>query len=154
MGFEQLNIREAIKLFLSNTFVYKGRSTRTEFWWPVFALIIPIHLAISIINLLILIQNIEYLIKLVTIFPLIQVASFIPLMSATVRRLHDRNISGLWLLGGMVLGILTFALGFGGAFLTGKEQYIYVALLYIPLLVTLIIVLCLRGTEGRNRYDI
>ena len=145
---------EIIKLFLSNTFVYKGRSTRTEFWLPVFALIIPIYFVISIINYLILNQHMEYLIPFATIFPLIEAATILPLISAAVRRMHDRNISGWWLLGGIVVAILTFAFGVGGAFQTGKEQYIYVALLSMILQVCLIIVLCLRGTEGRNRYDI
>lgn len=54
------------------------------------------------------------------------------MVAATVRRLHDRNISGWWYLAYMFLSAIPFV--------------------NLAVFVVLIIVLCLKGNDGVNKY--
>lgn len=71
---------------------------------------------------------------------LFAVASLIPSLAVTVRRLHDRNLSGWYLLGFMVAAvILNMIPGIG-------------PLLYLLLAIGWLVLLALPGTPGANKY--
>jgi len=63
---------------------------------------------------------------------LFYLAVFIPTLAVSVRRLHDRNMSGWWYLGLMVLS----------------------AVPYIGIVVSIgwLVLFCLKGTSGDNRF--
>ena len=93
-----MNFTESLNTCLKKYFVFKGRASRSEYWW--FQLIVSPSYFISTI----LENEIAYFFLGVTLFTLI------PAISAGVRRLHDTNKSGFFLLisfipfiGGLVL---------------------------------------------------
>ena len=93
-----MNFTESLNTCLKKYFVFKGRASRSEYWW--FQLIVSPSYFISTI----LENEIGYFFLGITLFTLI------PAISAGVRRLHDTNKSGFFLLisfipfiGGLVL---------------------------------------------------
>ena len=89
---------ESLSTCLKKYFVFEGRASRSEYWW--FQLIVSPSYFISTI----LENEIAYFFLGITLFTLI------PAISAGVRRLHDTNRSGFFLLisfipfiGGLVL---------------------------------------------------
>ena len=89
---------ESVSTCIKKYFVFEGRASRSEYWW--FQLIVSPSYFISTVF-----QNdIAYIFLGITLFTLI------PAISAGVRRLHDTNRSGFFLLisfipfiGGLVL---------------------------------------------------
>ena len=93
-----MTFSESVSTCLKKYFVFEGRASRSEYWW--FQLIVSPSYFISTI----LENEIGYLFLGITLFTLI------PAISAGVRRLHDTNRSGFFLLisfipfiGGLVL---------------------------------------------------
>ena len=93
-----MTFSESVSVCIKKYFVFEGRASRSEYWW--FQLIVsPSYLISTIIE-----NEIGYFFLGITLFTLI------PAISAGVRRLHDTNRSGFFLLisfipfiGGLVL---------------------------------------------------
>ena len=93
-----MTFSDSVSSCLKKYFVFEGRASRSEYWW--FQLIVsPSYLISTIIE-----NEIGYFFLGITLFTLI------PAISAGVRRLHDTNRSGFFLLisfipfiGGLVL---------------------------------------------------
>ncbi len=93
-----MTFSESVSTCIKKYFVFEGRASRSEYWW--FQLIVsPSYLISSILE-----NEIAYFFLGITLFTLI------PAISAGVRRLHDTNRSGFFLLisfipfiGGLVL---------------------------------------------------
>ena len=93
-----MTFSESVSVCIKKYFVFEGRASRSEYWW--FQLIVsPSYLISTILE-----NDIAYFFLGVTLFTLI------PAISAGVRRLHDTNRSGFFLLisfipfiGGLVL---------------------------------------------------
>lgn len=102
--------------------VFGGRAQRAEYWY--FFLIYTVaYLALAIADVILGTFSMENGIGLLTgIFAL---ATLLPSLGVSIRRLHDTNRSGWWLL-----------------------------LFLIPLIGTIvaIVLLSLKGTEGENRF--
>ena len=89
---------ESVSTCLKKYFVFDGRASRSEYWW--FQLIVSPSYFISTVFE----NDIAYIFLGITLFTLI------PAISAGVRRLHDTNRSGFFLLisfipfiGGLIL---------------------------------------------------
>ncbi|GGF83958.1 MULTISPECIES: DUF805 domain-containing protein [Mameliella] len=96
----QVGMGEAVKLFFTNYIKFEGRSNRGEYWWA--------FLAIIIISFVLgLIDGMLGIMVLGTIFSL---ATLIPGIAIGVRRLHDIDKSGWWLLIGLIPVIGFFVL--------------------------------------------
>ena len=81
---------ESVSVCIKKYFVFRGRASRSEYWW--FQLIVtPSYLISEVFN-----NDIAYLFLGITFFTLI------PAISAGVRRLHDTNKSGFFLLFGLI----------------------------------------------------
>ena len=106
---------------------FDGRAARPEFWWwVVFVALVQFAAAIVLTIILIIFQNVGFLQWLsVLIFMVIVLAFILPSIAVSVRRLHDRDLSGWFYL-------LSFV-PFGG--------------------LVLFIFYVLPGTPGPNRYD-
>ena len=104
---------ESVSICIKKYFVFEGRASRSEYWW--FQLIITPSYFISMV----LDNELSYLFLGITLF------CFIPAISAGVRRLHDTNRSGFFLL-------ISFIPFIGGLILL---------FLLIP-----------EGTKGKNRF--
>ena len=85
-----MTFSESVSTCIKKYFVFKGRASRSEYWW--FQLIVtPSYLISEMFN-----NNISYFFLGITLF------TFIPAISAGVRRLHDTNKSGFFLLFGLI----------------------------------------------------
>ncbi len=82
-----MTFQESIKTCLTKYVDFVGRASRSEYWW--FVLFnIGLSVVVSLVS-----QNLGYLVSL---------ALFLPGLAAAVRRLHDTNRSGWWMLIGFV----------------------------------------------------
>lgn len=81
---------EAVKRFLSKYAVFTGRASRSEFWWG-FLFFELASLALTLLASILDISNAASSIVITVILG-------IPLVAAAVRRLHDSNKSGWWVL--------------------------------------------------------
>ena len=108
-----MTFSESVSTCLKKYFVFEGRASRSEYWW--FQLIVtPSYLISTIIE-----NEIGYFFLGILIF------AFIPAISAGVRRLHDTNRSGFFLLISFIPIIGSFILLFflipGGT--KGKNRF-------------------------------
>ncbi len=142
-----LSFKEAIKSFADKIIQFKGRSRRSEFWWPLL---------------------IEYLL---TILPthLLGVIAGLLTIPLKIRRLHDTGRSGWWW-GVSILLKLAFLIswtydivmaGLNVDELAGFEDQLARALIIkyavfgfvvFAYQIVLIIFYCLDGTQGENKY--
>jgi len=107
---------------------FDGRAARSEFWWwALFVGVVQFVAAIVLTIVLIIFQNVGFLQWLsVLIFMVIVLAFILPSIAVSVRRLHDRDLSGWWYL-----------------------------LVFVPIgSVVLFVFYILPGTPGTNRYDV
>jgi uncharacterized membrane protein YhaH (DUF805 family) len=110
-----MNFVEAISSGFSNYVKFSGRAFRSEYWyWVLFWFVGAVVTEI-----------IDSVLGLTLIYPLFSLAILLPSLAVAVRRLHDLDRSGWWIL-----------LGF------------------IPIVgfIILIIWYCSRGTPGPNRF--
>ena len=89
-----MNMIEAVKSAFSNYVNFKDRARRSEYWY--FTLFnILVSIATSVIDIFVLGFDAEGFLPLNTIFGL---ATLLPGIAVSVRRLHDIGKSGWWLL--------------------------------------------------------
>ena len=102
---------EAVKKYA----VFSGRSRRKEYWL--------FFLLLTILNIVAML--IDRAMGMATLQGIVVLGLLIPNIAVSVRRLHDRDKSGWWVL-----------------------------LIFIPLIgaIILIVWFCLRGTVGKNRF--
>jgi uncharacterized membrane protein YhaH (DUF805 family) len=113
-----MNFAEAIQSGFRNYVGFTGRAARSEFWfWVLFVFLVTI--AAEFLDAMLFAQQFGLLSGIVTL------ALFLPGLAVSVRRLHDRDKSG-W----------------------------FVLLYFIPLIgfIILLIWYCMRGTIGPNRF--
>jgi uncharacterized membrane protein YhaH (DUF805 family) len=113
-----MQFHEAIKSGFSNYATFTGRAARSEYWyWVLFALLVAI--AAGILDGAIFAD-----VGMGPIGAIASLALFLPGISVAVRRLHDLDRTGWWILIGVtVIGIIL-----------------------------LIVWDCMKGTAGANRY--
>lgn len=110
MSPEYVGFVDAVKLFFRNYANFKGRSTRSEYWWwllaqGIIAIVLTVLLALTIDD------TASYLVGGVLV--LFCLAIVIPNLALSIRRLHDIGKSGWWFLislvpfGGIVLLVFT-----------------------------------------------
>ena len=135
-----MNFKNAIKTCLKDKyFNFKGRASRSEFWF--FYLFLVIGYAISISTIFI---SIKLFIGTISIFAL---AMIIPGIAVTVRRLHDINKSGWFILLPLPFDIMERVIeksseGLSLVFLViSLGLYIYLLVLY-----------CTDGDKKNNRF--
>ncbi len=148
-----ISFQTAIKLCFNNYFHFKGRSRRSEYWW--FALFI---FAINLIGLIPLVGGIVAFVGFL--------ATIIPQIAVTTRRLHDTGRSGWWQLLFVPLIFVTLVLFLGSIilslFLLSEEiEWINIGIfigsficlaLSTGLLITWIFWLTRPGDTGANKY--
>lgn len=88
-----VNLIEAVKQFYCKYATFTGRATRAEYWWVTLAFFI-FSVVMSFLG-----RTGEWITNIVSL------ASIIPMFALIVRRLHDVNLSGWWLLGYYIASI-------------------------------------------------
>ncbi|WP_426267488.1 DUF805 domain-containing protein [Sphingomonas sp. LHG3443-2] len=126
---------------LQRYFDFAGRSPRSEYWW-FYLLVSILSMACGWIDLAVDPTAVVGVASL-----LVSLATIIPLLAVSVRRLHDRNRSGWNLLKppapGIVMAILA-AFGPFGLFVG--------TIIFVGTCLWLVVLLCLPGTSGPNHY--
>lgn len=144
---------EAIKVCFQKYITFKGRASRSEYWW--FALFIWLGSLVGTFLELAMGSDGQVL------NGLFGLATFLPSLSVQVRRLHDINRSGWWI-GGLYLALIAgVVIGGAAGMLTGQEtepSIANIALILLILLgilgyiITMLIFLVRRGDTGPNRF--
>lgn len=129
---------------------FSGRAPRAEYWWFYLATIM-IGFVAEILDGSLSSDDVGWL-SLV-----INLALIIPSIAVTVRRLHDTNKSGWWLLAVVVPATVAGALAVGTA-LEGTESFSPTAPFMISIFaaviaaVVLFVFMVLPGADGPNNY--
>jgi uncharacterized membrane protein YhaH (DUF805 family) len=115
-----MNFQQAIRSGFSNYATFRGRAARSEFWWWQLFLLLG-EVAAALFDVFVSFGVVGGS-PFSTVFWL---ATFIPSLAVMVRRLHDTDTSGWWLL-----------------------------LMLIPLIgmIVLIVWWCMEGSKGYNRF--
>lgn len=88
-----MTVTEAFKSAFEHSFNWKGRASRTAFWWAATA-VLALNSVILIVLSMLLSEN-----GVASFLALLVLLLFLPcLASVTVRRLHDAGYSGWWIL--------------------------------------------------------
>ncbi len=134
---------------------FKGRAPRAEYWWYTLALIVA-AVVISIIESMIGLNGMIWGVY-GPLTVLLWLATVVPSIAVGVRRLHDTNRTGWW----MLLPILPYLLAgvLGGAAVAGGGGLgaglgvaaIFMFVGFICALVVLVF-LVMSGTPGDNRF--
>jgi uncharacterized membrane protein YhaH (DUF805 family) len=147
---------------------FSGRSRRMEYWmWFVFLFLLGMAFGVlmSIVggvalmggNLSSLVAAGGAIMIVMMLYALVCLGLIIPNLAVTVRRLHDTNRSGKWLLG----LILAYAVMLVGSFMAaaspgnpgiGGMLAMVGGLAALGLALTLLVFMFLEGTKGPNRY--
>ena len=123
-----VSFQNAVGLGFQHYFDFKGRSTRSEYWWWLLFVVLA-GIALTIVDMGIGTYNYESADGLLS--GLFKLATLIPGLALGARRLHDINKSAWWLL--MWLSFL----------------------LIIPMIIPVIVLLvwaARQGDNGTNRY--
>lgn len=115
-----MSFPEAVKICLRKYAVFSGRATRAEYWWWVLAVVIG-SFVFSFVDGLIgsLLLEGEDGIAFSFFQVIFTLATLLPGLAVTARRLHDIGKTGWWVLvwyGILFLGWIPFAVGLGIVF--------------------------------------
>jgi uncharacterized membrane protein YhaH (DUF805 family) len=147
-----MTFTESIATCFKKIVNYKGRASRSEFWWfwllgVVFYLLFKFKVVIRYIT-------ISEIISFVVI--LILFVYSLALVSACVRRLHDTNYSGWWLLGFVSLVIFSKLISIiskkTGHIVYGKLGLGVLEIYVIAFLIIIIVWLCQDSNKMINKY--
>jgi len=160
---------DAVRTCLVKFFDFRGRASRSEFWW-FFAVVMTLALLEALLPESL--ATAGFLLTAVVVHP--------PLWAVTVRRLHDINRTGWWIFPYAQCAVLNTVIGFyllyvnGFAYYKGDEPIRWVLELFVPVgayspmafavlsayvlfvLAGLAVLACfclLNGKPQRNRFD-
>lgn len=129
---------------------FSGRAPRAEYWWFNLGTVvvqIPLNIADKMLG------------SWTPLSTLFSLATLLPWIAVTVRRLHDTNRSGLWLLLFIgvfaVIGFMAVAIGisnYSGGTASGFTALMIAILLVLASFVTFLVFMVLPGTQGANDY--
>jgi uncharacterized membrane protein YhaH (DUF805 family) len=138
-------------------FEFGGRSSRYEFWFFVLFVLIASIVA-SFIDGLLFGADQE---SIGILSPIVSLVHLIPGIAVSVRRLHDIDRTGWWILLPAV-GSIAMTVFLGSVVLTADDPVAALAglgismaiagLVYLAVFVVLIVFYCTRGTPGPNRF--
>lgn len=137
-----MTFSESVKINLGKKylFVFKGRASRSEYWWFILFIFL-VNCASGLI---------AQLFPGPIIFNASLIVSFLllpPNLGVTIRRLHDRNLRGWWLLAPITP--LVFWILSGGY---SAPPNMLLSVLSLGICICYLIILCMPGTPGDNRF--
>ncbi len=144
---QEVGMGEAFSRYFSNYGEFTGRANRGEFWWAVLSVLL-IAVALMVVDR-VMFPGLGWE-PLSTLWSL---ATFLPSLSLAVRRLHDTDRSGWWLIGPFVLWFAA-CLALWAAVRSGGGTGLTVLLVIGSLLfsVVLIVWYCQQGHGRPNRF--
>lgn len=131
---------------------FSGRAPRAEYWWYFLGTIIA-YIVVMIVESIVGLDG--------TVGPygplslILMLGLLVPGLAVTVRRLHDTNRSGWWILIAVVpyfiVGVLAGAAIAGGS-MAGLAGAGFLGLIAMVGAIVLLVFMVLPGTKGDNRY--
>ena len=114
METKKITFGEAIKSGIKNCFNFKGRASRTEFWYFILLYTLVFYTLGTIISFMIPFVMLKHQHPITPqaalgICSILFIILLIPLLAVTVRRLHDTERKGLWLMAYVAPAILAVA---------------------------------------------
>jgi uncharacterized membrane protein YhaH (DUF805 family) len=131
---------------------FAGRAPRAEYWWFSLALFV-VFLVLWIIQFMVppggMIGGAVWLITM-----LLSLATLVPMLAVGVRRLHDTNRSGWWmlLLAPYAVALFLWARAMGAANPQEIQTAGLVGILGLVCVIALLVFMVLPSTPGDNRY--
>ncbi|QYX55715.1 DUF805 domain-containing protein [Roseovarius sp. SCSIO 43702] len=134
-----MGFKEAVRTVLKEKYAtFQGRAPRSEFWWFMLFVtlvgIVLIGLAFAFGGGRMMEGGEPSALSMIFfgLYGIFYLAVLIPSIAVSVRRLHDRNMSGWWYLGMIVASFIPFV-GFIAS-------------------IAFLVIMCLKGTDGENKY--
>ena len=132
---------------------FTGRASRPEYWWYTLALIVA-YIVVTIVESLVGLSQTVGPYGILSL--VLMLATFVPSLAVSVRRLHDTNRSGWWLLIALipyglmaVAGVLALS---GGGVLAFAAMLGLISIVALIGAVVLLVFMVLPGTPGDNRF--
>ena len=125
--------------FLKKYCDFKGRASRSEFWWFSMSVV-----GISTISNLIF----QYILSpqiMVWASLTVSLIFMLPNLAVTVRRLHDRNLRGWWLLAPIAASLM-------GQPQQTSTTALITGMLMLSMCLCFLVILALPGSTGDNRF--
>ena len=149
-----MNLFKFTKMAFIRTFDFTGRSSRQEFWWFQLGIII-LAILISLLSMLVYLLawwafgNEVFVENLLNgISSIFGIFTLITHVSIFVRRLHDINRSGWWLL----MLIPTIFISSIGIIMYGQLGLILGYIIMLGILFITLYWLCKKSDDGKNKY--
>lgn len=144
-----MTFSDAVRTCLREKYAtFSGRASRSEFWWFSLAMWLILMVAFLVLGGLFATLGSTAggfgtgAMVLMALGAILYLALLIPFFSVTVRRFHDRNLSGWWYLG-------IFALSMVSNF--APENVALLVIAGLASIATLVICV-LKGTQGPNKF--
>ena len=132
---------------------FTGRASRAEYWWYALAIVIA-AIVLSIIESILGLNN-----MVATYGPLsllFMLGTLVPSLAVGVRRVHDTNRSGWWILLPIVPYVVAIAMAGPAIMAGGLGAGLGLAMLFMLVgfvcAIVLIVFMCIPSTPGDNRY--
>lgn len=141
-------------------FTFQGRINRLSFFLRIIALIvIAFFSALAVgffVGLLTIGGAVGFILAMIVVIGFV-IAIWIASLSLYVRRLHDMNLSGIWVLGyiviSLIIGGLEVAVTVDPALAAQAPAVIMIRLVFnILVIISLLLLLFWPGTKGPNKY--
>jgi uncharacterized membrane protein YhaH (DUF805 family) len=132
-------------------FGFQGRINRAKYWLFV---LISLIVGLLLSALTYVFQTIGLGMIGIIIAVIVDIAFFVAGIAVGIKRLHDRDKSGWWLLVFYLVPGILFGVGAGLAMATGRGGISMILSLaaFAFLIWAFVEFACLRGTVGQNRY--
>ena len=123
-----MDMPTAVKTVLGKYATFSGRAPRSEYWWWTLALLI-VFIGLGLIDALVITPALGFKVGDPTagqpLSMLVSLAIFLPCLAVSVRRLHDTDRTGWWLLVGLVpiVGGLVLLYFYVSAGTEGENQF-------------------------------
>ena len=136
-----MEFKEAVKICLTQKYsCFKGRASRSEFWWFCLLTLIMNFVVALLGSLLPALGSIVSAVQALWLL--------LPTVGVTTRRLHDRNFSGWW----QALPLAAALPAIAGAVLEANLLLVLAGCAAGLASLWLLILYALKGTAGPNRY--
>lgn len=135
------------KVYLKNYFNFKGRAGRAEFWWPTYFFTFIFGSLVKFLNVIPLLG--------VAISIIVTLAVIVPNIAVAVRRLHDVNKSGFFVLipyAGLAIGVLLYISAFSSPYEIGYFKILLGTVFAIAGFVVYIVLTIKSSDTTENRF--
>ena len=143
-----MNFPNAIQSFLNNYFNFRGRASRSEYWYAYLFLLI-IGIIAGVADAILFPNDLGNEINYGPISSFINIGFIIPYWAIIARRLHDLNKSALKF---FVIPFISFWLTIILLLFSEATFLMVLMILFLIYGIYLLVIFCFRGSLGTNKY--